>query len=347
MGPACTAFEQSERAGGKVSVAAFLELPAAPSDAVWKTADAWSEWLLRARRAAASSDPQTAARDHAWLACFALQTGRTDRAWDHFADAAQLPGAQRALLPVFFFGSAPADPASEAWMSCAHGQLLRPALPPAGARSLDLPRGTGRLERRAMRASGVSVGTARISLGVAVEYDGIQIDLRHESGPNVTLEIEVPTPAEFELRALLLDWERQGPRPLPGERPLASQVPRRVKVELSADAPERTVYAQVVPRDLALNSTRPQQVPAAWRAHGMRLVCEPGDPRAQEWAAFAAAVGKELGLDFQLEQRSRTDTPTAFGGGEFELFAGPLQELRLAHWMDQLERHQLALARPK
>ena len=346
-GPACSAFAQSEQAGGKVSVVPFLEVPAAFSDETWNSVQVWSEWLMRVRRAAASADPKAAARDHAWLACFALQSGRTDQAWDHFASAPAQPGALRALLPLFFLGNAPQDPTVPDWMTCVDGQVLRPALPPASLWSRDLQRGTGRLERRAMRATGLPVGGARIALTIAVEYDGIQIDLVHESGPSVALEIEVPVPAEFELRALMLDWQRQGPQPSPGQRVPASQVPSRVKVELGTQTPERSVYAQLAPRDLALNSTRMDQLPAAWRAQGMRLVCEMGDPLAARLAAFAAAMGSELGLECRLEQRSRSAARSEFGGAEFELFAGPTQSLRLAHWMGQLERRAAALARPQ
>ncbi len=337
-GPAFDALEKSSDAA--TDPAPALRLPPGLDDPCWTDPSAFRDWLARARRAGSNPDAQAAALDHAWLACFALETWRPDQAWDHFARAAAAPGVAQALLPRFFLGARSVQQAP-GWMRLEAGALLQPSLPPSNAWSDELPRGTGRLERRAMRVVGLSVGQTVLDFAVGVEYDGLQIELDYKSGPGASISVEFPAVAEFTARALLLDWERQS---------VEARLPLRTTVEVSEKKPEQTLYVQLAPRPLSMNATLPRTIPASWRHHGVRFVGHPAPERSAIWAAFALALGEELKLDCRFEPRDPPGTPgtpgtpggsaarAEFPGAVFELGEPDEQSLRLGHWMAQLER---------
>ena len=162
----------------------------------------WRRWVELVRAEAGASAPDPARRGE--LAVLARMQGRDADAWRHLVDTAREPAIAAGLLPLFVPGVPPALVGSSGPLP--DGVLLSPALPPvldhAGRSGLRALAGS-MLEHRA-----VLVGGARLSLRVAVEPDGLQVDLAHLEGPSVRVRVQPPLPGGIDAGPYHVDWER-------------------------------------------------------------------------------------------------------------------------------------------
>jgi len=255
------------------------ELATVPPGA-WDEPGTWRAW---AELLAAESRGHDRAR-RARLAQLALAQERHADAWNHFAACAGSPEVLAALLPRFLPGGSP-GPRPD-------GALLAPAMPPASL----APPPPGRIDRRAMRSAPFRVGEAQLSMSVAVEYEGVQIELRHLEGGPCRVRLRIPRDEHFEVGVEHVDWYRQEGRGVAHE------------LALSAEDPERTLFARFEPRAPAWPTHVPERLPAGLADGGLWLACAPGDPaRAllEEVAASLSSLplGVRAGVGEPLDER--------------------------------------------
>jgi hypothetical protein len=197
------------------------------ADSAWNREPPWRLWVELVRAEAAAAKPDAARR--ASLALLARLQGRDTDAWRHLracgADALVLE-----ILPAFVPGAplavlgAPTLP---------DGVLLSPALPP----STDDPAETlTTLAGRSFLVPAVRVGEAKLSLELALQGDGVQVDLVHCAGPAVSVSVLLPCPRGVEIALTYADWEKLADPRAP------------IRVQLSAEAPEHTLWGRFLPR---------------------------------------------------------------------------------------------------
>jgi hypothetical protein len=166
------------------------------------------------------------------------------------------------LLPRFLPGvSEPAREPDDLVPALPDGAVLRPSLPP--------PSGTARersVDRRAMALARVKVGEAVLSLRVALEAEGVQIDVGHVEGGAARVRIAIPRPEEFEVAHEYVDWYRQDSKGVPHE--LALQ---------PGDDPH-TLYGRFEPRRPRWPTRVPARLPAQLEAGCLWLEIGDGDP---------------------------------------------------------------------
>src|SRR6185436_20956684 len=109
-------------------------------------------------------------------------------------------------------------------------------LPPPSVPAREVVLGVGRIERRAMKISGLQIGAAVVDLRVGLEYEGLQIDVEHKSGGACKLKLRLPVPLDFEIATTYIDWQRLDP-------PNTSEV----ELELKPGDEPRTVFARFEP----------------------------------------------------------------------------------------------------
>jgi len=158
-----------------------------------------------------------------------------------------------------------------------------------------------RIDRRAMKITGLKVGAAVISMRVSVEPEGVQIDLAHLSGGAAKLSVLVPEDPQYAFADEYVDWYRQ-------EKKGAAHA-----IELKPGDDVRTLYARFEPRPLAWPTALPERIPSGIETGTLWLVAAPGDPDRALLEAVAASL--EHG---PLRLRARLCDPVAadrHGGG--------------------------------
>ncbi len=242
----------------------------------WRAALATAAGATKPEREAAASVP--AARAH--LALLALAQGRTDDAWRGFEAAADEPEFAAALLPRFLPGI-PIDASVGAGGlagALPDGVVLTPATPPH-TRAVE----RGRIERRAMRVRGLRVGDAVIGLRVAVEPEGVQIDVEHISGGPARIAVKLPTEPGFALANEYVDWfqvEQRG----------VAHV-----VEIRPGDEEHTLYGRFEASEEVPRFALPTAAPATVALGGIAILPEPGTAgRARAEALARALAGPPL-----------------------------------------------------
>jgi hypothetical protein len=178
-------------------------VPGPPADA-WNQPGTWTRWaaLVDAESRASTPDPVRRAE----LALLALEQERWDDAWRELEVCAATPGWLSALLPRFLPGAPAGSPLAPGGRTgrLPDGVTLVPSLPPS---TRDAP--TGRVDRRAMRIDDLAIGDAIIELKVAVEAEGVQVDVTHRSGGAARFSLRIPEPADFAIAQEYVDWYRQ------------------------------------------------------------------------------------------------------------------------------------------
>jgi hypothetical protein len=251
---------------------------------VWSRASNWRRWcaLLARERARETSSPE----GRATLARLAMEQGRSEDAWQHFAALIDAPIWTAAVLPALLIGTRLSPSAGGTPAPLESGALLRPCPPPG---ILDAE--SGRLVWCEMEVRGLRIGETRCALRVAVEADGVQVDLRPLAGPAVRLRVLLPLPLGHVRDIEYVDWDRQETLGVPHE------------LELLPEAEKLSLWGRFLPAPLALPtlsaSTRKLGLPAGLRAGGLWLV----DARAQEdplLTALAEGLRELLELDVRL-----------------------------------------------
>lgn len=251
----------------------------------WNDPAAFERW-----RAALESATGTDVRPaRARLALLALRQGRADDAWTHVTVAGADPALLAALLPRFLPGIGAEDAVGVGGLAGAlpDGAVLMPATPP---RTKPLER--GRIERRAMRVRGLRVGEAVLGLRIAVEPEGVQIDIEHQGGGAARVAVKLPTEPGFELANEYVDWFQ-------AEKRGVAHV-----VEVRPGDEEHTLYGRFEtrgPRDSAQAHALPAVAPASLELGGIAIRPEPGaDGRARADALVRALGGAPLKIEARV-----------------------------------------------
>jgi hypothetical protein len=328
-GPAARAFASvgAETQPQKLALPAF---PRWPEGAQWNDPALWRGWAddLRAEAQAGTADPARRAR----LCAFALAQGRSDDAWDHFAALAGAPSVCAALLPRLLPG-VPIDGAAGKGgiaPALADGIALAPALPPPSRPASEVVLGRRWIERREMRIEGLVIGDATLSMRVALESDGVQIDFDHRSGGTAHVSVWLPEPPDFEIYVAYVDWMRQDA--IGG--PLALEIP--------ADGETHTLFGRLQPRAMPWPTSLPTEKNAGLELHGLRLEIDPGDPATARIEALSRALSDVLGLPASVLARAPKDAAEPFGGTIVSLHAEPGRDRKVASLVSLAERYALS-----
>jgi hypothetical protein len=241
---------------------------------------AWRRWVELVRAEQRSGDP----RRRAELTVLARLQGRDADAWRHLAACAAEPGLVATLLPLFSPGVPPSELGRAGPLP--EGVLLRPALPPS-----EDARGALRfLAGRRIECADVRVASARLTLAVAVDRDGIEVMLLPSEG-TARVRILAPLPRGVDAGLVFADWEKlpghQGPvefalDPTAGEHslwltfhPPASRWPEPAVEALAPLAPGRAIVL-VTPHGNEPHLARFAEALAELTGARTRLVTEAG-----------------------------------------------------------------------
>jgi len=254
--------------GGGDSCAGEISLDL--SHGTWAKPETWCAWarLVQLARTPLDRDAQAARR---WLARLALQQGRWRDAWAHFEHA----GSKSELMLSFLPGIAPPGEAGAETGDGAlpDGVLLTPAPPPPSADVLP-----GFVDVREAWVRGLRVGDAVLDMRIAIEPEGVQVDLEHVAGGTARLAVRLPEPEGLELRVTYVDWLRQDDVGLPLE-----------VVVRPGDEPH-SLYGRFLGRDLAWPTGTLERAPAAIRVGGLALVVDSDEPEHERLAGVCRAL---------------------------------------------------------
>lgn len=302
-------------------------------------ASLWSAWaaaVAEESRAASPAETPDAER-RALLASIALRQGRSDDAWEHFAALAWNASWLVSTLPSLFPGVT--SSVRSTWTGEIDGlgidepALLAPAFPPPCVPAREVQLGTGRLERRAMEIRGMLVGHATIDLKIAVEYDGLQVDVAHRSGGSARLRIELPEPLDFEIGRTYVDWEPSGE---PGQA---------IAIEVGPEEPARTIFATLKPRLIDWPMARPSELAAGFREHGLRITCLAEDPALVEIESFGRALASLLEAKLEIARVDPSKPPEPFAGLTIDLTRAGERERKMRGLASLAERWALSRRR--
>ena len=265
---------------GAIGSAPALAWPAADADpSSWAYGGPWRHWaqaVLWERDGHVSR-----AESRELLSLTAQRQGRHSDAWRHAAAAARLePDRGRALLARLL----PGAPAGTKVLGDGRleplpaGVLLEPSIAPP------TDPGPDRYDVREVVLHGLRIGEGAVSLKIGVRGDGVELRVEHESGGPVEFSVRVPCPLGFRTRVEYAEWEKL---PTIGEA-----IP--VRVEAGGEA--FRIWARNELDSTPWPATTPTALDARLRDAGMLLVIDPGDPRAPELAALAAAYAQVLGV---------------------------------------------------
>ncbi len=305
-------------------------VPAYAQDA-WSKPATWIAWgtLLSAEKdatqdaASVKNAATSGAERRARLALLALEQGRSEAAWAHFAATKSDPTWTAAILPRFLpgvpSGSASAGGGNAAPL--ADGAILTPSLPPPTRAS-----GEGGFDRRSMSTRSIAIGSAVVSMKVSVENEGVQIDVRHVSGGPAKIAILIPEPPDYTFGNEYVDWYRQD----------EMHVPHVFEVKPGEE--EHTLYGRFEAREQVLRSRVPSTMPSPITLGGLWLVA-PDDPGRPLLAAAAQSISTVLGVECKL--RAPGEKPF-WTGISVDLSVPSERTTKLAWLASAVERFALA-----
>jgi hypothetical protein len=274
--------------------------------------------------AAENAAPGNAER-RARLALLALEQRRFEDAWNHLAATSADPAWTAAILPRFIPGVPAGTNVRDGGRATPlpDGVVLAPSLPPASAGAV-----RGRIDRRAMSLSDLEIGAARVTLRVAVEAEGVQIDVKHVSGGTAKLAIVIPEPREIPFGNEYVDWYRQDDM----------HVAHAIVVKPGDE--EHTLYGRFEPRDRILPMTMPARVPAQLEQGKLWLVIADSDPdRALVAAVATALTSTKLGFECKaIDPRAKAED---WSGTRVDLTRQSEREEKLVWLASAIERFAL------
>ncbi|MCK6444971.1 MAG: hypothetical protein L6Q99_01130 [Planctomycetes bacterium] len=276
-------------------------LPLSDDAADWARPGTWSAWAeaVRAEAAARGADPLRASR----LALVARLQGRDDDAWEHFANLAGAPEHAAALLPLFLPGVAPAELVSlERHAGAAVGRLpdgvvLRPAPPPQSRHAEEVRLGYPTIERRSMRIDGLEIGAARVDFVVALESDGIQVDVTHKSGGQAKFFVCLPELPDFAIFVQYDDWVRQDTVGVP------------LEITVAPGDETHSLFGRFEPRRIAWPTELPTRASHALAKDGLVLRLASDDPRLARAAAASVGLARLLDAPCRVETEPEPRVP--------------------------------------
>jgi len=292
------------------------DVPGPPE--AWREQAPWLAWaaLVRAEAEASAAGEPADGRRRARLALLAWSQGRSDDAWDHLAHCTAEPAWMAAAVPYLAPGvplallTAPDfDPAAP----LPDGVELLPALPPAPVPAAEVVHGMSRVEPRELRIEGLKVGAAVLALRVALEVDGVQVDVEHVSGGPATLWITLPQPADFEIQVEYLNWQRLDEARAP------------VRVQVDADEARAYLFGRFRPRALPWGETLPSTPCAQLERHGVQLRLPAGASASARLSGFAAALRALFGWEARVLSLEPDQPPAPWPG--IVMNFGPAEEL--------------------
>ncbi len=236
-------------------------VPGPPADA-WNQPGTWTRWaaLLDAESRASTPDPVRRGE----LALLALEQARWDDAWRELEVCAASPGWLAALLPRFLPGAPAGSPAAPGGRTgrLPDGVTLAPSLPPS-------TRGApvGRVDRRAMRIDDLAIGDAVVELTVAVEAEGVQVDVTHRSGGPARFSLRIPEPDDFAIAQEYVDWYRK------------DELRVAHSIEVKPGDPTHTFYGRFEPHSVRFSARLPTQLNAQLQTGTLWIITgeEPGE----------------------------------------------------------------------
>lgn len=304
---------------------------------VWRQPSAWIEWAAALEAAARDEKPDGSRR--AQLALMAWSQGRSDDAWDHLATLTDAHEWYTAAIPYLFPGNTKTGMGWNAGSNVGSslevddGGAFAPAFPPPSVPACEIVLGTGRIERRAMKISGLRIGEALVDMRVALEYEGLQIDVEHKGGAACKLKLRLPVPLDFDIANVYVDWQRR-------EGPTSAEV----DVALVAGGEPVTIFARFEPLEVRWPTTVPSVLATAAREHGFALIVGDDDPERARVAGFAAAMARLLGCKTQVvaPAQALAVAPAI----TLDLSGGADRERKLRGLISQCERFALARKKP-
>jgi len=278
---------------------AFLAIDGAGA---WKLASTWQLWaaLLAERPDETAED---LGRRHAQLALLALRHGRAEDAWKHFDALGATPAYAARVMPFLIPGVPPGTEvlAGGAVPALPVGVTLRPQLPPRTAERLE-----GRVQWREASLADLVIGETRVSLRVALESTGVQVDLTHLAGPALDCAVLLPEPEGWEIRVEYNDWMRQD----------SVRVPMLVHLDPDAYEEEGDKTVSLYGRFLEREPNQPgalatRELPAQLREGGLWFELPANDAEHALFEAAAASLAPLLGI--RVGVRSPGDEETWTG----------------------------------
>jgi len=315
-----------ERALALIDPAALTRAPRAqdlpPTEPAQRdSAACWKRWAEALRKVKSSQD---APAERAWLAALAHFQGRSDDAWEHLAHASSDSDRLASVLPLLFPGVAPQ--ALTAWPALEDDVLLTPALPPPSGPAAEIRLGTGRVRQGSSKIEGLQVGTARISIELRVEGDGIQVECTHLSGEPARLRVLLPVPSDFEMHAEYLDWsELEG-------------VGKPREVALAPGGEAVILFGRYRPRKLEWTTRVPPGLPAQAQRDGLLLLAT----QTARVAGFAAGLEQLLELHVEVRELGADQVEPPFPGLVIDLRDGELFAAKRDGLVSVAERFALA-----
>jgi hypothetical protein len=297
----------------------------------WTQANTWAVWSQALRLAARPNESNVSNR--AMLAELALGQSRWDDAWSHFIACDPAKDCMSALLPRFIPGVTSGYKATDGPLPepLPDGIVLHPSLPPPSEHAA-----AGRIDARAMKVNGFVVGKTTLAMRVAVEAEGVQIDVEHRSGETAHISIVIPEPKDWSIGDEYVDWAVQPTH----HQPLA--------IEVKPGDEPHTIYGRFQPRGLSHPTHPSAQVPAQLEG-GIVWLLVPSD---QENSDLYTSIAKSLGqLPLHLECRVTTsplDVAREESGSELasgitiDLRSPEERDEKLAWLVSSLERICLA-----
>jgi len=317
--PAGPAADLATRLGPETRPA---ELPLLGKDP-WAQGATWKRWSQLLVQEAPAKEPDPARR--AELALLALEQGRYDDAWERFTECASSPSVAAALLPRLLPGTDLAR--------LEDGAVLAPALPPLSSKEARAAGSLrGGVDRRSMRIDGLAVGSAVIAIRVAVEVEGVQIDVAHLSGGPVKLSIAIPKDPRFGFSDEYVDWYRAE----------AKGISHAISIQPGDE--EHTLYARFEPRASEWPTLLPERVPAQIESGGLLLEARAGGADLELLRAVAASLS-DGPLRLPAAVRDSQRPPEAFTGITIDLSDPANRSRKLAWIAGAVERR--SLARPR
>ncbi len=252
------------------------------NDARFARAETWDDWAksVRAEAAAPGADAARSAK----LALYARLQGRNDDAWDHFAKLASAPETAAATIALFLPGVSPElvakglDANGGVPTNLPDGITLTPAPPPPSTAAKDVALGYGVIERKSMRMSGIHVGAAVISINVALESDGVQIDLQHESGASAKVFVVLPDLPDFEVYVEYRDWMR------------LDEIRKPIEVTIEPSSEPHTLFGRFHPRGMSWPTEVPGRLSRALEHDGLVFEVADGDPELAKIRAISEGL---------------------------------------------------------
>lgn len=230
-------------------------------------------------------------------------------------------------LPAFLPGIAHRDSSPDAFDG-----TYRPALPP---RNNPLDPNARTPIGNSMEHRAVHLGESVFAMKVQLEGDGIQVDLTHVSGPEVSFSVLPPEPEGLRIALLYADWVKLGT-----ER-------QAVAVKLAPGDPTFTIWGRFLTREESSPIPRHGRLPAPDAARpnaSIRLLVPKSKTEDRFLRALASFVARLTGLHVEVAHQQHPIDPRFPEPIDIHLGEGAALDKKVLELLDRLEEWVLAEA---